>query len=84
MKLVRSAVSGVAYRRRLSITSRSATWYASASVYLAHVMYRDLTGELGEDRVVSFLRSATRPLAFSDLRCNECGGLRATFCRRMT
>jgi hypothetical protein len=41
-------------------------------IHLMHVMHPHFMGSLGEDRVIAFLRSAARPLTFSDLRCGEC------------
>jgi len=41
-------------------------------IHLVHVMYPGFLGSHGEDRVISFLRSAGRPLTFSDLRCDQC------------
>lgn len=41
-------------------------------IHLVHVMHPDFLESLGEDKVISFLRSAGRPLVSGDLRCDTC------------
>jgi hypothetical protein len=41
-------------------------------IHLMHVLYPEFPGRRDEDRVTGFLKSAARPLAPSDLRCDDC------------
>jgi hypothetical protein len=50
-------------------------------IHLMHELYPTFIGDIGEDRVVGFLRSAGRPLALGDLRCRGCRKTAATFSR---
>src|SRR5580658_6420196 len=59
------------------------SWICAKTVliHLMHELYPTFIGDIGEDRVVGFLRSAGRPLALGDLRCRGCRKTAATFSR---